>query len=197
MPLKKREKVEYISDADIIQLYLKRDERAIRTTDDKYGRFLFRVAFNILHNRLDCEECVNDTYLDIWNAIPPAMPANFPAFISKIIRCIAINRFKEKQRKKRIPSEIIDFFDDIEGVATSNNVVEKEHEAIETEIIINQFIKQLPERQKYIFIERYYFYESCKIISNDLNISLATVYREIDIIKNNLMLYLKENGVII
>ena len=95
-----------IADEQIIELYWQREERAIQETDKKHGQFLFRIAYNILHDRLDCEECQNDTYLGVWNAIPPTRPTVFPAFITQIMRRIAINRYKEKTSKKRIPSEL-------------------------------------------------------------------------------------------
>lgn len=93
------------TDERIIDLHWQRDEAAIKETDGKYGRFIFRIAYNILHNRQDCEECQSDTYLDLWNAIPPTRPAVFPAFITKVMRCIALDKYKEKTAKMRIPSE--------------------------------------------------------------------------------------------
>ena len=87
------------SDELIIELYWRREERAIDETDKKYGKFLFRIAYNVLHDRLDCEECRNDTYGEIWNAIPPARPSAFPAFIARIARRVAINRYNEKTAK--------------------------------------------------------------------------------------------------
>ena len=87
-------------DETIIEMYWQREESAIKETDIKYGQFLFRIAHGILHDRLDCEECQNDTYLGIWKAIPPTRPAVFPAFITRIMRRIAINKYKEKTSKK-------------------------------------------------------------------------------------------------
>lgn len=89
---KSTEQQEIIADEQIIELYWRREEKAIQETDKKYGQFLFRIAYNILHERLDCEECQNDTYLGVWNAIPPTRPTVFPAFITQIMRRIAINR---------------------------------------------------------------------------------------------------------
>lgn len=74
-----------LEDKRIIELYWDRDETAIQETDNKYGKFLFKIAYNILNDRCDCEECQNDTYLGIWNAIPPTRPAVFPAFITQIM----------------------------------------------------------------------------------------------------------------
>ena len=95
-----------IADEQIIEMYWTRDEQAIKETDNKYGQFLFRIAYNILHDSLDCEECQNDTYLGVWNAIPPTRPNVFQAFITQIMRRIAINRYKEKTSKRIIKRQI-------------------------------------------------------------------------------------------
>ena len=95
-----------MSDGEIIELYFRRDERAISETDAKYGKYLFSVAYNVVHDRLDCEECLNDTYLDAWNAMPPERPAVLKAFLAIIMRRRAIDRYKSEKRKRRIPSEL-------------------------------------------------------------------------------------------
>ncbi len=100
---------------EIIEMYWQRDERAIHETDEKYGQFFFRIVYNILHDRLDCEECQNDTYLGVWNAIPPTKPFVFPAFITQIMRRSAINRYKEKTSKKHISSEFTVSMGDLIG----------------------------------------------------------------------------------
>lgn len=89
-----------ISDEQIIEMYWQRDEMAIHETDKKYGKMLFKISYNILRDKQDCEQCRNDTYIGIWNAIPPARPAVFPAFITQIVRRISINNIRKKQAKK-------------------------------------------------------------------------------------------------
>ena len=74
-----------LPDAEIIDLYWNRDEKAIEATDQKYGKYLYTIAYNIIHDKLDCEECVNDTYLGVWNRIPPAKPNKFQVFLAKIM----------------------------------------------------------------------------------------------------------------
>ena len=101
--MKRKEK---ISDERIIELYFLRDERAIQVTDEVYGAMLYRIAYNVLHDDLDCEECKNDTYLGVWNAIPPERPQKFPAYLTQIIKRIAINRYKEKTRRSVFPPSL-------------------------------------------------------------------------------------------
>lgn len=194
---KRTEQQTVIADEQIIELYWQRNENAIQETDRKYGQFLFKIAYNILHDRLDCEECQNDTYLGVWNAIPPIRPIAFPAFITQIMRNIAINRFKEKTSKKRIPSELTVSIEDVNNILHSGDTVAAEYEAEEVGRIINDYVRQLPDRQRYIFIDRFYLAEPVETIANDLSVSVPTVYREIDKIKQGLKSHLERNDIFI
>ena len=194
---KRTEQQTVIADEQIIELYWQRNENAIQETDKKYGQFLFGIAYNILHDRLDCEECQNDTYLGVWNAIPPTRPIAFPAFITQIMRNIAINRFKEKTSKKRIPSELTVSIEDVNNILHSGDTVAAEYEAEEVGRIINDYVRQLSDRQRYIFIDRFYLAEPVETIANDLSISVPTVYREIEKIKQGLKLHLERNDIFI
>lgn len=93
----------YLKDEQIIELYWAREERAISETDRKYRKYLYTVAYNILHSDPDCEECLNDTYLGTWNAIPPHRPNFFQAFLSKIMRNTAVVHYKKNHTQSRIP----------------------------------------------------------------------------------------------
>lgn len=186
-----------IADEQIIELYWQREEKAIRETDKKYGQFLFRIAYNILHDRLDCEECQNDTYLGVWKAIPPTRPTVFPAFITQIMRRIAINRYKKKTNKKRIPSELTVSMEDVGDILHSDDTVGAEYAAKEVGKIINDYVRELSDRQQYIFIDRFYLAESVETIANDLSISVPTVYREIEKIKQGLKVHLERSDIFI
>ena len=184
-----------IADEQIIELYWQREEEAIQETDKKYGQFLFKIAYNVLHDRLDCEECQNDTYLGVWNAIPPTRPTVFPAFITQIMRRIAINRYKEKTSKKHIPSEYTISMEDIKDTLHSNETVDSEYAAEELGKIISDYVRSLTDRQRYIFIDRFYLAEPVETIAADLSISVSTIYREIENIKQGLKTYLERNEV--
>lgn len=194
---KRTEQQMVIADEQIIELYWQRKEKAIQETDKKYGQFLFGIAYNILHDRSDCEECQNDTYLGVWNAIPPTRPIAFPAFITQIMRNIATNRYKEKTSKKHIPSELTVSMEDVNNILHSDDTVAAEYEAEEVGRIINNYVRQLSDRQRYIFIDRFYLAEPVEAIANDLSISVPTVYREIEKIKQGLKLHLERNDIFI
>ena len=95
------EGVNIIDDIRIIELYFERNEQAIKETDIKYGKLCHKLSYNVLNNRQDSEECVNTTYLEVWNRIPPTRPAKFKAYISIIVRDISIDKLRHLTAKKR------------------------------------------------------------------------------------------------
>ena len=90
-----------MDDSKIVELYLERSENAIAETSKKYTRYCHSISFNILHNSQDAEECVNDTYLRAWNAIPPNQPNQLSTFLGKITRNLSFNRYKQYSAEKR------------------------------------------------------------------------------------------------
>ena len=181
-------------DEKIIDMYWQRNPDAIQETDRKYGPLLRNVAYNILSDSLDCEECKNDTFLKIWNTIPSTRPTAFPAFIMQIMRQIAIDRYREKSRKKRIPSQLTISLEELESISSGPSV-EEAYEAKELGRLITEYVESLHERQRYIFIDRYYFAEPVEKTAYDLSISVQAVYRELRKIKQGLKEYLERNGV--
>ncbi len=186
-----------ISDENIIELYWSRNERAIYETDKKYGEYLYRIAYNILHDRPDSEECQNDTYLGAWNAIPPTRPTVLAAFLTQIMRRIAINRYKQKTCKKRVPGELTISVEQMQDTVARAETVYNEYEAVELGKIISDFVSKLSDRQRYIFIDRFYMAEPVGSIAADLNIGVSTVYRELEAIKQGLKIHLEKKGVCI
>ena len=184
-----------ITDEQIIELYWNRKENAITETDKKYGPYLMRIAQNILGDRLDCEECRNDTYIGVWNSIPPTRPGVFQAFIAQIMRRIAINRYKERSCQKRIPSELTVSMEELENALHSGQSVEEEYLAKEVGQLISGYVRGLDQRQRYIFIDRFYLAEPVKTIAAELSVSVPTVYREIEKLKQGLKLHLEQEGV--
>ena len=183
------------ADEQIVELYWQRDENAIKETDKKYGKKLLRVAYNILHDMSDCEECRNDTYLNVWNAIPPNRPDPFSVFIFKIMRNCALNKYKEKTRKSRIPSEFTLSIEDLENSLRGADTPESEISAKELGALINMYLDTLSDRQHYIFIGRFYMGDTLETIADELKIHYSTVQRETEKIKSGLRAYLERNGV--
>lgn len=184
-----------VSDEDIIELFWLRNEKAIEETNKKYGSLVYSIAFNILNNVLDSEECQNDTYLSLWNSIPPTRPISFPAFITRIARNIAINRFHKNHNKKSIPS---DFIISIEELSHQISVEEQEFNSCQDLAdILSKFLLGLPKRQRYIFIAKYYRAEPIKVIANEIGVTKMTIHRDLTKIKSELKHFLQRNEVII
>ena len=139
-----------MSDEAIIELYWGRDESAITETDKKYGKYLFTIACNIVHDRLDCEECLNDTYLGTWNRIPPTRPAVFNVFLSKIIRNIAIDKVRKETAGKRVPSELITSMEELDECMLSDTSVEEELFIRQISRALNTFLRTLSDREEFV-----------------------------------------------
>ena len=183
-----------MSDEKIIELYFQRDERAINETDTKYRKFLFSIAYNILHDTCDCEECLNDTYKDTWNSIPPARPSLLQAFLAAIMRRTAIDLYKTKTRQKRISSEFTVSLSEIEDFISNKDDTFSSVDANELGRVISDFVRSLSQRKMYIFMSRYYIFRPINEISKLLGCSESTINKEIATIKKQLKEKLKEEG---
>lgn len=185
-----------LGDEEIIDLYWARDEEAIRETDRKYGTLLYQLAYNILHDRCDSEECQNDTYLGIWNTIPPTRPASFQAYIVKLMRRIAISRYRENTALKRVPSEMTECLEELlESMTALPHLGIEVEDRSELADLINEFIRGLNERQRYIFIGRYYMSNPIESIAQELSVTNSTVYRELERLRKSFRQHLERNGV--
>ena len=172
-----------ISDEKIIELYWVRDERAIEETDRKYKRYLYTIAYNIVRDRLDCEECLNDTYLGAWDAIPPMRPNVLKAFLTVIMRRIAINRYYSKNKKGAVPSELTVSLSELEGFLTDNEYIDQQISAEHLGRVISDFLRSLSERKRFIFMSRYYLAEPIDTIADELNLSRSTINKELAAIR--------------
>ncbi len=183
-----------MSDADIIELYWQRDEQAIKETDIKYKSFLLSVAQNIVHDVRDSEECLNDTYVGAWNAMPPARPTVLQAFLATIMRRVAINRYKANRRHKRVASELTVSLSDLGDMLADEDDVSAEMQAKELAAAISRYVRALPDRQTVIFVGRFYMADPLMKIAQEVGCSLATVKREIATIKSGLKKHLESEG---
>ncbi len=148
-----------MEDSLIIELYWQKDADAIKETDRKYGAYCFAIADHILHNKEDSEECVNDTWMNAWNAIPPQKPTKFRMFLAKIVRNLSFNRFNSRSAEKRGGGEIVLVLDELAECLAGESDVESECEARELGRCIRMFVRGLPERDGNVFVRRYFFTE--------------------------------------
>ena len=183
-----------MKDEQIVELYWRRDEQAIKETDIKYRHFLLSVAYNIVHDTCDSEECLNDTYMGAWQSIPPARPTVLQAFLATIMRRKAIDCYKTRKRGKRVASELTVSLSEVEDFIADDEDVYSEANAKELGRVISEFVRLLPERRMYIFMSRYYVARPIKEIAILLKCSESTVHKEIVAIKRELKETLEKEG---
>ena len=183
-----------MEDKDIVQMYWDRNEQAIAETSSKYGRYCANIAMNILGNREDAEECVNDTYLNTWNSIPPHKPAILSAFLGKIVRNLSLNKYKFIHTAKRGGNEITLILDELGDIVSDEEAVIDvviRNELIKT---INGFIATLSEEKQYMFFRRYWYSDSIKTISAECGRTENYISVELGRIRKKLRKYLTERG---
>lgn len=153
-----------MKDTEIIDLFWKRDESAIQELKDKYSGYCYKIAWNLLGNREDTEECLNDTWFAAWRRMPPHRPAVLPAFVGKITRGLAIDSFRKRQAAKRGTPHRDDVCGETEGLNFSYTVDEQMAEK-ELVKVIEEFLLKLREADRDIFIRRYWYLDSIKEIA--------------------------------
>ncbi len=182
-----------MDDLKIIELYLKRDEQAIKETDAKYGRLCHSIAYNILHDHEDSKECVSDTYMGIWNAIPPTRPHNFMSFVCRIARNLSIKRLEFVKREKR-SADVILSLSELEAVLPDERYApEKSDEDVGR--LISVFLQRQKEDARNVFIRRYYFFDSVGDIAKRYGFTESKVKNMLFRTRNKLKDYLIKEGV--
>ena len=183
-----------LEDDEIIELYWQRNEAAIAETDLKYRKYLFIIAYNILNEKLDCEECLNDTYLGAWNAIPPTRPNVLKAFLTTIIRRTAMKRYQYKNRQRAVPSEMTVSLSELEAFVSGDGDVGADFDAERLGKIISDFVRSLGKRRQFIFMSRYYAADSIDVIARDLKLSRSMINKELAAIRSDLAKTLEKEG---
>ena len=183
-----------MDDAKIVQLYFDRNEQAIPATADKYGNYCKSIANNILGNHQDAEECVNDTYLNTWNTIPPHRPKMLSTFLGKIVRNLSFNRYKHNTAGKRGGGELPAVLDELAGCVSGNDDVEQAYEYKELVKDINDFLNTLPVHKRNIFVCRYWYTDSVADIAARYNMSYAAVSMELTRLRTKFHNYLIGRG---
>ena len=145
-----------MDDKQIIDLYWKRSETAISETAVKYGNYCYSIAYNVLNQREDAEESVNDTYLAAWNKLPPHRPAVLSAFLGKITRYISISRWRSRNAYKRCGGEMPLALEELGQCVSDGLDVETNYARKETVAAVNCFLDNLPEMERNIFLRRYW-----------------------------------------
>ena len=183
-----------LHDEKIIDMYFDRNEEAISETDKKYGAYLCTLGMNILNNREDTEECVNDTYIKTWNSIPPNRPKIFKAFLSKIMRNLSLDKLEYYKAKRRVPQNVVDSLSDYANIA-SDSTLDEDYESWLIGKIINKYLESAPDRKVYIFMSKYFFFMPAEEIAKKMDCSRAFIERELAQIREELKIALEAQGI--
>lgn len=183
-----------MDDEKIVKLYWERDEQAIPATADKYGHYCTSIARNILGNKEDTEECVNDTYLQAWNAIPPYRPSILSTFLGKITRNLSFNRYKHNTAGKRGGGQTMMVLDEIAELVSDTNTIEQEINRKELIQTIDDFLNELPVDKRKIFVCRYWYFDCVSDIASQFRMTENHVSVTLNRLRKKLHNYLLERG---
>jgi len=184
-----------LTDVEIINLYFNRDQSAITQSANQYGSYCYSIAYSILNNSEDSNECLNDTWLRAWNAIPPQRPNKLSLFLGKITRNLAFDRYKMSKAQKRSSSEVALVLNELNECISSSISVEQTIEDDELIKLINKFLLSLPERECNIFLLRYWYNKPLAEISTRFSIKENNIKASLFRSRKKLKTYLEKEGV--
>ncbi|MBR3301252.1 MAG: sigma-70 family RNA polymerase sigma factor [Firmicutes bacterium] len=164
-----------MEDEKIIELYWARSESAVSETENKYGRYLKTVARNILSDEEDSLECVNDTYLNAWNAIPPSRPRVLQSFLGRITRNLALDRYRANTAEKRGGGQLALALDELLDVSSGENVADTVADRSAITDALKLFLSGLTDEDRRIFLKRYWYFMSVKDVAHDMSLGESSV----------------------
>lgn len=184
-----------MEDNQILALYFERSEEAISQTALKYGKYCHTIAYNILHNDQDSEECVNETYWKAWRIIPPRRPRRLGAFLGKITRNLSLDMYRQYSADKRGGGEMALALEELgECISAPGNMDDHAEEMVLTDTL-NRFLTSLPAEHRKIFMRRYWYLSSVKEIAEDYGITESKVKMSLLRSRNQLKAVLQKEGI--
>ena len=186
-----------MEDIKIIELFFNRDEKAIYETQLKYGNYCYSISYNILKNNEDSRECVNDTYLNAWNSMPPHKPSILSAYLGKLVRNLSIDRYRKYKANKRLANEFTVSLDELDECVSSNNSLKDVLDGKYLSETINIFLSTIKKEDRKIFVCRYFYFDSISDIEKRFNYSSSKVKMSLKRTRDKLKDYLVKEGYII
>ncbi len=183
-----------IDDESILRLFEARDQQALEETSAQYGTLCRTVANNILESAEDAEECLNDALLAAWNAIPPAHPDNFRAYLLRLVRNLAINRWHAAKRQKRVSNQLADALDELSESLPARENVEQELDKRALSSAIVTFLSGLPQQQRDLFVRRYWYASSVSECASLFGMTENNVKVSLSRIRKRMQDYLRKEG---
>ena len=195
IPLNLAKGEKQMDDQSIVELYLQRDENAIKESRNKYEAYCYRIAMNILSVAEDVEECINDTWISVWNRIPPVIPKSLKAFLGKLVRDISLSRYRAVHAKKRYNGiELI--LDELAECIPSEQDIQKSLEQKELSETVNGWLDSLPQEDRVLFVKRYYYGETVKQLSEMQSCTENQMAQKMMKLRNKLKAHLLSGGVL-
>jgi RNA polymerase sigma-70 factor (ECF subfamily) len=183
-----------MEDAEIVALYWARNEDAIAQTKSKYGAYLNKVAYNILSDLEDSQECVSDTLLAAWRSMPDNRPRNLRTYLGKITRQVSIDLYRRRNRMKRYASEYAISLEELGDSFSDGKTPEDELDARLLTEAVNRFLRTLPDEARNTFIGRYYFFDSVKNVARYCGMSESKCKSMLYRTRQSLKAYLQKEG---
>ncbi len=181
-----------MEDNQIIEMYWQRNESAIHESKIKYGSYCSTIAYNILYSKEDVKECVSDTWFKAWNTMPPEKPHRLSVFLGKITRNLAIDRYRKNRTQKYGRGQVNLCLEELSEIIGESSLIEDRLVYRET---INAFVSSLPDKNREIFLLRYWYLMSVKDISKRYEMSEGAVKMLLQRIREKLRICLEKEGV--
>lgn len=183
-----------MDDQSIIELYWARAEDAIRETAAKYGGLCRAIMSRVLVSPEDREECLNDTWLGLWNAIPPQRPVCLAVFVGRVARNLALKKFDYLTAARRRP-EAVCSLEELGECVSGRETVESEAENRRVERLLSQFLRRLPEEKRNVFLLRYWYFYSIGDICRRTGFRESKVKSMLSRTRRALRDYLEREGI--
>ena len=183
-------------DQAIISLFEQRNEQAISESEQRYGALCRSVARDITGSDEDAEECLNDAMLAAWNAIPPAKPQNFCAYLLRLVRNSALDRYRAAHSEKRSVANLAGSIDELAEIIPDKGSVVDEVERREMIEAVNAFLKELPQRQCDLFVRRYWYAADIGTLSDMFHMTESHVTMTLSRLRKRLQKYLRKEGLL-
>ena len=164
-----------MSEQEIIELYLARNEEAVRKSEEAYGAYCHTIAYRILQDDGEAAECVNDTWFQAWRTIPPTIPNSLGAYLAKITRNLSLNRYRKGHQKKREADRVAVCLDELQECVSGGVNPEQIVEQSYLGQVISDFLRGLPKEERIMFVRRYFYMDSVTEVASYLGCSESKV----------------------
>ena len=185
-----------MDDKNIVDLYWEKSEAAIAQTDAKYGKYCRYISYNVLKNKEDSEECVNDTYLRAWESMPPTRPQYLAAFLGKITRNLSLDRYRKNAARKRGGGQVEYVLEELKECIPSSKCTEEIVDELALTKVLNDFVGGLDEEKRKIFMRRYWYMSSVREIADDYEFTVSKVKMVLMRTRNELKELLEKEGLL-